>query len=84
MEQDTSPRERERYLELLRRMSPARRLQMAAQLSQSVRRMAIAGLKQRHPTADEAELKVRLTVRLYGRALAERVFGAEQIPADAV
>ena len=50
-------------------------------LSAAVRAMALAGIRLRHPQADEAELRVRLTVRLYGRALAERVFGT--VPADA-
>jgi len=51
-------------------------------LSQTVREMALAGIRLRHPEADEHELKVRLTVRLYGRAAGIRLFGA--IPDDAL
>jgi hypothetical protein len=47
-----------------------------------VRELALAGLRLRHPQADEQELRVRLTVRLYGRAAGVRLFGA--VPDDAV
>ena len=79
--QDTSSQQRARYHQLLRELSPQRRLEAAMRLSAAVRAMALAGIRLRHPQADEAELRVRLTVRLYGRALAERVFGT--VPADA-
>jgi hypothetical protein len=51
-------------------------------LSRAVRELAIAGIRQRHPEADEQEVRVRLTVRLYGRAAATRLFGT--VPDDAV
>jgi hypothetical protein len=47
-----------------------------------VRELAVAGIRARHPNADEAEIRVRLVVRLYGRDLAARVYGA--VPDDAV
>lgn len=50
-------------------------------LNQAVRELALAGIREAHPTATEAELRVRLTVRLYGRTVAERLF--ESVPADA-
>lgn len=79
---DTAPAADARYHELLRAMPPERRLEAAMKLSAAVRALALAGLRSRHPTADEKELRVRLTVRLYGRAAAERLFGA--IPDDAL
>lgn len=50
-------------------------------LSRGVRALAIAGIRADFPQADEHEIKVRLTVRLYGRDAAARLFGA--VPADA-
>jgi hypothetical protein len=47
-----------------------------------VRQLAEAGIRQRHPHASDSEVRVRLTVRLYGRDVARRLFGA--VPADAV
>ena len=82
MDSDTSTAQRARYHELLRARSPHERLHIAATLSGAVRKLVVAGLRLRHPDASEEELRVRLTVRLYGRALAARVF--HRIPGDAV
>jgi hypothetical protein len=79
---DTSPAANARYHELLRAMAPERRLEAAMGLSRAVRELAVAGLRSRHPDASEDELRVRLTVRLYGREAALRLFRA--VPEDAV
>jgi hypothetical protein len=79
--QDTSPTASARYHELLRAMPPERRLEAAMKLSLAVRQLALAGIRQMFPDADEQELRVRLTVRLYGREAAVRLFG--QVPDDA-
>lgn len=76
MEQDTEPRRRDRYIELLRAQSPVDRLRKAGALTRAVRQMAEAGIRQRHPQADETEVRVRLAVRLYGPEVAARLFGA--------
>jgi hypothetical protein len=47
-----------------------------------VRELAVAGIRQRHPDAPAAEVRARLTVRMYGREAAKRLFGS--IPEDAV
>jgi hypothetical protein len=47
-----------------------------------MRQLAEAGIRQRHPGASDAEVRVRLAARLYGRGIAERLFG--DLPADAV
>jgi hypothetical protein len=80
--QDTDERSRARYNALLTRMTPAQRLELASSLSVSVRTLALAGLRQRHPGASEEELRRRLTVRLYGREAGFRLHGS--IPDDAV
>jgi hypothetical protein len=79
---DTSPQADARYHELLRRMAPEQRLEAAMRLSQAVRELAIAGIRSRHPEADDHEVRVRLTVRLYGRECARRLFG--DVPDDAI
>ncbi len=75
MDQDTDPRRRERYLQLLRAQSPVDRLRKAGALTRAVRQMATAGIRQAFPLADETEVRVRLTERLYGREVATRLFG---------
>jgi hypothetical protein len=79
--QDTSPASKARYYELLRNLPTDRRAQAMLQLSRAVRELALTGIRERHPTATEPELQVRLTVRLYGRAVAQRLF--ESVPSDA-
>lgn len=78
---DTSPPAQRFYYEHLRALSPTERLRIAAGLSMAVRRMAEAGIRQRHPDASPREIEVRLAVRLYGREIAARAFS--DIPADA-
>jgi hypothetical protein len=79
---DTSPEAERRYTALLRAQPPHRRLEQAMALTRTVRELAVVGIKQRHPAASSHEIRVRLAVRLYGIAAAERIFGA--VPEDAV
>lgn len=79
---DTSDSGSRRYHELLRVCAAHERLAQAMALTTMTRELAMAGLRARHPNADASELRVRLTVRLYGRDAATRLFGA--VPDDAV
>jgi hypothetical protein len=72
----------DRYHELLRAQKPHERLAQSVALTAMVRQLAVAGIRQRHPAATEDEIRVRLTVRLYGRDIAQRLFG--KVPDDAV
>lgn len=78
---DTSEAASAQYFELLRGASPAQRLRAAVALTSGVRALAEAGLRERHPSASEAELRARLAVRMYGRAAVEKVLPS--IPDDA-
>jgi hypothetical protein len=80
---DTAPAANARYHELLQDLAPERRLEAAMRLSRAVRSLAEAGIIAEHPQADGAEIRMRLTVRLYGRAAAMRLFGPA-VPADAL
>lgn len=70
---DTSPKAAARYLELLRATPPARRLEIANGLSVATKRLAIAGIRARHPHADEAEVSRRLALLLYGEKAAAQI-----------
>jgi hypothetical protein len=82
MPSDTTPAAEARYAELLRARAPHERLAIAMSLTRATRELSLAGLRARHPAASEEELRVRLAVRLYGRAVAERIYG--DVPGDAV
>jgi hypothetical protein len=78
---DTSPASQKRYTALLRTLPPHQRLARALHLSNAVRTLALAGIKQLHPDASDEEMRVRLAVRLYGRDVAVRLFTT--VPEDA-
>jgi hypothetical protein len=80
MERDTAPAVAARYDAMIGALSGARRLEIAAQLTQGVRTLAEAGLRSRHPAANDDEIRCRLAALLYGRPVAERLFGT--VPDD--
>jgi len=63
-----------RYHDLLRARAPYQRLAQAIALTRMVRQLAEAGIRQRHPDAPDDEVRVRLTVGLYGRDVAASTF----------
>jgi len=81
MARDTAPAAATLYRARIGALPGARRLAIAAQISSGVRALAEAGLRHRHPRASDAELRCRLVALLYGRRVAERLFGS--VPKDA-
>ena len=77
---DTDRDQEGSYYRRLAAVTPAARLRRAVSLSRTVRELALAGLRTRHPGADPWELRARLAAILYGREVAARLFG--EIPAD--
>ena len=72
---DTHPEAEAVLLDLLRKASPQRKLQMMGELNAQMHMLLWAGLRQRHPQASEAELRRRMADLLLGKELAERVYG---------
>ena len=71
-----TPEEIERLqLEGLRRMSPARKLQLVGELNRTVTLLALTGLKQRYPGDSEPQRRRRLADILLGEDLALEVYG---------
>lgn len=62
-------------IQLWRQASPTRKMQMVAQLNQSARVLALAGLRSQYPQASEAELRRRLAGLLLGEELARKAYG---------
>jgi hypothetical protein len=73
---DTQPEAERIQIELLRRAPPWRKLEMVGQMNQTVRTLALSGLRHRHPHATPERLRRRLADLLLGPALAARVYGA--------
>jgi hypothetical protein len=60
-------------LELLRRMSPIRRLRKTCAWSRQVKRMAMAAIRRRHPEFDDDAVRLKFIELTYGKALADDV-----------
>jgi hypothetical protein len=75
---DTAPAKVDRYFELLRQVSPAKRLEICLSLSRAVRDLVLAGIVAAHKDGKPTRQEMRYAVaeRLYGREVATRVFGA--------
>jgi hypothetical protein len=75
---DTHPEIERIQLELLRQMPPWRKLELVADMTEAVRTLALAGLRQRHPGDTLEQHRRRLADLLLGPELAERVYGPIQ------
>ena len=77
---DTRPEAERVQIELLRQAPAWRKLEMVGQLNQTVRTLALSGLRQRHPEATPQELRRRLADLTLGPALAAQVYGPPGFP----
>ena len=77
---DTRPEAEAVLIGLLRQAPPWRKLHMVGQLNQTVRTLALSGLRQRHPEAPPQELRRRLADLLLGPDLAAQVYGPLEVP----
>jgi hypothetical protein len=71
---DTTAGAQARYHELLKARTPAAKLAIAMSLTRSVRELAMAGIRAQFPHASDRELTARLAERMYGVAVARRLF----------
>ena len=75
---DTNAKAERVQLELLRRAPAWRKIQMVAQLNETIRTLALSGLRQRHPDASPQELRRLLANLILGESLAEKIYGPIQ------
>jgi len=72
---DTRPEAEAVLIRLLRHAPSWRKLEMVDQLNQSVKLLALTGLRQRFPQDDEKHLRRRLADLLLGEELALKAYG---------
>jgi hypothetical protein len=70
---DTTPAAREAQMTVLRRLGPSGRVQLAAEMCDDARRIAIDGELRRHPELTEAEARIRVLERVWGPKFAEAI-----------
>lgn len=63
---DTSPEAAAVQQEIITRMTPAQRLRLASEMSESMRNLALAGVRHRHPDWSEEQCKRELLRLMYG------------------
>ena len=71
---DTHPESHRVQIEALRRTSPDRRAAMAVELTHEVRKIAVDGVRQRHPEYDDETVHRALMRLLYGDEVFRRVW----------
>jgi hypothetical protein len=72
---DTDPDAHRVHIELMRRAPGWRKLELAGQLRETLKTLALAGLRERHPNATDEEIRRRLADSLLGPELATTVYG---------
>ena len=80
MPADTEPHALAAQIAALRRLGPAGRFRLAAEMSEDARRISIEGEMRRHPELTAAEARLAVLRRMWGRELAARVH--ELLPRD--
>ncbi|MDD3826976.1 MAG: hypothetical protein PHY79_13490 [Anaerolineae bacterium] len=77
---DTHPDLERLQVERLRQMPTWRKMALMSEMTQSVRTLALAGLRQRYPTDTPAQRRRRLADLLLGPELAARAYGPPPPP----
>ena len=72
---DTHPNMEALQIRLLREVPSWKKMKMMVDLNESVQKLALAGLRTRHPEANEKELRRRLADLLLGEDVAFKVYG---------
>ena len=72
---DTSPAAERLQIELMRQAPSWRKAYLVGQMTESVRLLALTGLRQRHPQATPDQLRRMLADLWLGSELATRVYG---------
>jgi len=71
---DTDPKLEELQLQIIRRMPAWKKLAIVDDLNQTIRSLAISGIKQHHPDATLAEVHRMLAGLMLGEELAIKVY----------
>jgi hypothetical protein len=72
---DTHPNMEALQIRLLRETPSWKKMKMMVDLNESAQKLALAGLRTRHPEANEKELRRRLADLLLGEDMAFKVYG---------
>jgi hypothetical protein len=72
---DTHPMMEHMQIELIRRMPPWKKFSIVDGLNETVKTLAISGIKEHHPEATPVEIHYMLAELMLGREMARKVYG---------
>ncbi|GJQ37353.1 MAG: hypothetical protein JETCAE01_33630 [Anaerolineaceae bacterium] len=72
---DTHPKMEALQIELIRRMPAWKKISIMDGLNETVKTLAISGIKERHPNVTPAEIQRMLAELMLGAELAQKVYG---------
>ena len=72
---DTHPKMEQMQIEVIRRMPSWKKIAVMEGLNETVRALAMTGIKQRHPNATPAQVRRMLADLILGAELARKVYG---------
>ena len=75
LSRDTTPKVQRKHYELMRGLSPERRLVLAFELTEATRKLIIADLHYRFPKATDQEIRRRFIARVLPREDVIRAYG---------
>jgi len=71
---DTHPKMEQLQIELIRRMPSWKKISIVDGLNETVKTLAISGIKQRHPNATQKQIHRMLAELMLGAELAHKVY----------
>jgi hypothetical protein len=71
---DTHPKMEALQIQVIRRMSAREKIAMVNDLNETVKSLAVSGIKQRHPLATAEQIHRMLAGLMLGEALAGKVY----------
>jgi hypothetical protein len=72
---DTHPKMEALQIELIRRMPPWKKIAIVDSLNETVKTLALEGVRQRHPEATPEQIRRILAENMLGAELARKVYG---------
>lgn len=71
---DTHPKMEALQIQVIRRMSAWKKISIVDDLNETVKAMAVSGIRQRHPNATPQEIRRMLAGLMLGEELARKVY----------
>ena len=76
---DTTPEAARVQLEIFRRMNPSRRLELACEMSDTIRKVSADGVRSRHPEYTEEQVNLAVARLMLGAELFSKAFPGVEI-----